>query len=142
LRKFGCRRVDRKLRVGPRIGWLLDRISPARASRNGHNASGWRADNESVNGIDEPMAKGGEDREMGERLQNAGIRGRRIRHRAVCVHLDHARGYVTEEAIAKNRVIRAETRAAKSRWSKFGIQRGRHETEVRTSGSTAPPRGD
>lgn len=140
LRRSGCAKVDRKLRVGPKLGWLLDHLSPARASWNGHNASGWRADIEAVNGFDERMAYGGEDRELGERLENAGVRGKRIRHRAVCVHLDHSRGYVTGEAIARNKAIRAETRATRTRWTEFGLRHG-ETAATHSQGSTISAQG-
>jgi glycosyltransferase involved in cell wall biosynthesis len=110
-----------KLSAGPRFGWLLDQLTTTKASWNGHNSSGWKADIVRVNGFDERMEWGAEDREMGERLINCGIRGKRIRYRAVCVHLDHARKYVREAAIERNRQIRRETRENHSKWTSFGI---------------------
>lgn len=101
---------DRKLTAGPRAGLLLDLVSTAKASWNGHGASGWKRDILAVNGFDERMRYGGQDREFGERLENAGIRGLRIRHRTVALHLDHPRGYATADSIAFNRALRAETR--------------------------------
>ncbi|GGJ97454.1 glycosyltransferase family 2 protein [Luteimonas terricola] len=115
---------DRKLTAGPATARLLDVVSPARASWNGHNASGWTRDVLAINGFDQRMRYGGQDREFGERMENAGIRGKRIRHRAVVVHLDHPRGYATEESIAFNRALRAETRSGKRTWTEFGIQSG------------------
>lgn len=116
--------ISRKLRVhGPWARWW-DVLSTARASWNGHNASAWRSDIEAVNGFDERMQYGGEDREFGERLVNNGIRGLRIRHRAVVVHLDHARGYVHDDAIARNRAIRAQTRRLRSVWTQSGLRPG------------------
>lgn len=105
-------------------GWragLLNAITPARASWNGHNASGWRRDIESVNGFDERMQYGGEDRELGERLENAGIRGKRVRYQAVVVHLDHDRGYVRPEMLAANRRIRDYTARTRATWTEFGL---------------------
>lgn len=115
---------DRKLTAGPGAARLLDLVSTARASWNGHNASGWARDVLAVNGFDQRMRYGGQDREFGERLANAGIRGKRIRHRAVVVHLDHPRGYATEESIAFNRALRAETRRSGRTWTGFGIRPG------------------
>jgi glycosyltransferase involved in cell wall biosynthesis len=89
---------------------LLNGLTPARASWNGHNASGWRKDIMAANGFNEEMQYGGEDRELGERLVNAGIRGLQIRYSAICLHLDHSRGYVSQQAIARNNQIRAYTR--------------------------------
>ncbi|MFW5829638.1 MAG: glycosyl transferase family 2, partial [Planctomycetota bacterium] len=104
-------RRNRKLRhVGGRRGWLLDHLTTTRPSWNGHNASTWRHYAIMVNGFDTRMRYGGQDREFGERLCHAGIRARQIRHQAVCIHLDHPRGYATPESIAANRAIRMETR--------------------------------
>lgn len=102
---------------------LLNALTPARASWNGHNASGWKADIVATNGFDERMQYGGEDRELGERLENAGIRGLRVRYSAIVVHLDHDRGYVKPEMIANNRRIRAATRAARATRTAFGLVR-------------------
>ncbi|MBJ6985030.1 glycosyltransferase family 2 protein [Luteimonas sp. MC1750] len=115
---------DRKLTAGPGMARLLDLVSPARASWNGHNASAWRRDVLAVNGFDQRMRYGGEDREFGERLANAGIRGKRIRHRAIVVHLDHPRGYVTAEGVAFNRALREETRRTRRTWTGCGIDAG------------------
>lgn len=97
-----------------RLAWrgrtarVLDALTPTGATFNGHNASVWRGDIFAVNGFDERMEYGGLDRELGERLMNAGIRGGQVRHRAHVVHLDHARGYRNAEAMARNRAIRDE----------------------------------
>jgi glycosyltransferase involved in cell wall biosynthesis len=114
-----------KLSAGPRFAWLLDRTTTTKATWNGHNSSGWKADIVRVNGFDERMEWGGEDREMGERLMNAGIRGKRIRYRAVCVHLDHPRGYVRQEALVRNRQIRDETERSRAVWTDYGITKRR-----------------
>jgi hypothetical protein len=68
-----------------------------------------------VNGFDERLEWGGLDRELGERLENAGVRGKQLRHRALVVHLDHGRGYKRPEAMARNRAIRDEVAARRSR---------------------------
>ena len=46
-----------------------------------------------VNGFELGLGYGGEDRELGKRLENLGIRGRQVRRRAVLLHLDHDRSY-------------------------------------------------
>jgi glycosyltransferase involved in cell wall biosynthesis len=105
-------------------GWksrLLNSITPTNASWNGHNASGWKEDIVAVNGFDERMQYGGQDRELGERLFNYGIKSKQLRYSAVCVHLDHKRGYKTPESIAKNQAIRKHTRKSKSPWTPYGI---------------------
>lgn len=110
-----------KLSAGMDFGALLDRVSPTTAGWNGHNASGWKDDILRANGFDERMGYGGEDRELGERLENAGIRGKRIRHRVTCLHLDHPRGYVNAEARAANLAIRRKTRRKRRTRTRHGI---------------------
>lgn len=103
------------------IGLILDKLSTTRATWNGHNASTWKEHILAVNGFDERMQYGGQDREFGERLHNLGVRGKRIRHRAACVHLDHPRDYAKPESIAYNRAIRAETRTKEIIRTAYGI---------------------
>ncbi|RAV97842.1 glycosyltransferase family 2 protein [Pseudochryseolinea flava] len=102
---------------------FLNFITPTKPTWNGHNASGWKKDILAVNGYNEQMQYGGQDRELGERLVNKGIRGKQIRYSAICVHLDHKRGYKTPESIQKNQNIRKETRQQKKVWTAFGIQK-------------------
>lgn len=101
--------------------WLLNHATTTKPTWNGHNASGWLSDIMAVNGFDERMQYGGEDREFGERLENNSIRGKQIRYSAICVHLDHSRGYKTAESIKKNRDIRKITRQQKIKRTNYGI---------------------
>ena len=101
---------------------LFNTLTPTKASWNGHNASGWKADILAVNGFDERMQYGGQDRELGERLVNLGIRPIQIRYSAICVHLDHERGYAKKQSIAKNKKNRQQTQAEKRSWTPYGIQ--------------------
>lgn len=112
-----------KLGAGVATGKLLDAITTVRPTFNNCNSSAWKADLLAINGYDERMKYGGPDRELGERLENHGIRGKQIRHRAVCVHLDHARGYKTRESVERNLAIRAQTRARRITWTPYGIDK-------------------
>ncbi|MBA3985830.1 MAG: glycosyltransferase family 2 protein, partial [Flavobacteriales bacterium] len=67
---------------------LLNALTPTEATWNGHNSSGWKEDILEVNGFDERMQYGGEDRELGERLFNLGLKAKQLRYSAICVHLD------------------------------------------------------
>lgn len=102
-----------RLGAGPRLARWLDALTPTRPTFNGGNASLWRADALRVNGFDERMEHGGLDREFGERLEHAGVRGLQVRHRAIVVHLDHDRGYRRLEAVRRNRAIRDDTATIK-----------------------------
>jgi len=102
---------------------FLNAITPTNASWNGHNSSGWKKDILNVNGFDERMQYGGQDRELGERLFNFGIKSKQLRYSAVCVHLDHKRGYRTPESLEKNAGIRKKTKQEKRVWTYYGISR-------------------
>ena len=112
LRAGGWRPGHRLLRAvrAPRVAAALDAVTPTRRSWNGHNASTWRAPILAANGFDMRLAYGGLDRAFGELLMNAGLRGKQIRHRAVCVHLHHERPYVDAARWRRNRELRARIR--------------------------------
>ena len=101
---------------------FLNFATPTNASWNGHNASGWKKDIVAVNGFDERMQYGGQDRELGERLFNLGIKSKQIRYNAVVIHLDHPRGYKNEASIQKNQAIRKHTREQKVIRTPYGIK--------------------
>ena len=106
---------------GDRFGGMLDHLTPTRASFNGHNSSAWREDVIRVNGFDERMEYGGLDRELGARLMQGGVRFRHVRYRAICLHLEHPRPYVTEASWQRNREIRDATRRHRMAWTPYGI---------------------
>jgi glycosyltransferase involved in cell wall biosynthesis len=110
-----------KLAFGGALAKFADILTPTRATWNGHNASAWKSDILAVNGYDQRMTYGGLDREMGERLVNAGIKPVQLRHRAVCVHLDHPRGYATADSWKRNREIWDTTIKTKSKRTSYGI---------------------
>jgi glycosyltransferase involved in cell wall biosynthesis len=114
---------NNKLTARGFISKFFNTITPTNASWNGHNSSGWKKDILNVNGFDERMQYGGQDRELGERLFNFGVRSKQLRYSAVCVHLDHKRGYKTPESIEKNKAIRKETRNKKLVWTHYGISK-------------------
>lgn len=100
---------------------LLNFITPTKPTWNGHNASGWKTDLVYINGFNQEMQYGGQDRELGERLFNKGLKAKQIRYNAICVHLDHARGYVNEATWKKNYAIRKNTRDNKVVKTPIGI---------------------
>ena len=100
---------------------VLNFITPTNASWNGHNSSGWKKDLMEVNGFNQEMQYGGQDRELGERLFNKGLKSKQIRYSAICVHLDHKRGYVNEETWKKNFAIRENTQKNKIIKTPIGI---------------------
>lgn len=118
----GLERHTLKLRLrSERLRQLLNAITPVKSRLHGHNASAWKDDVLRVNGWDERMQYGGQDLELGERLSNAGIRGKTIRYSAICVHLEHARGYRKPGMKERNDTIRAHTRGRRLAYTQFGI---------------------
>lgn len=89
---------------------FMNWVTPTQKTWNGHNSSGFKKDIIAVNGFNQNMQYGGLDREMGVRLFNLGIFAKQIRYSAVCLHLDHARGYFSQEIWDKNVEIREYSR--------------------------------
>ncbi len=100
---------------------FLNFITPTKATWNGHNSSGWKEDLVCINGFNQEMQYGGQDRELGERLFNKGLKSKQIRYSAIVVHLDHARGYVNEATWKKNFAIRENTKKNKVVKTPIGI---------------------
>lgn len=107
LRRHGWRPGRRALRLvrSPLLAAALDRLTPTQPLFAGNNASVWREAMFAANGFDMEMGYGGLDRAVGYRLVNLGIRGRQVRHRAVCMHLHHERPYKRPEVMQRNREI-------------------------------------
>lgn len=101
---------------------FMNVITPTKATWNGCNASGWKSDMLTINGFNEEMQYGGQDREFGERLINLGLKSIQIRYSAILLHLDHSRPYKTPESIAKNVAIRKNTRRTKIIETPHGIK--------------------
>ncbi len=125
LRKNGLKGFSQTLKLGiaDKLRPMMDAITPRKATWNGCNSSTWKSEILAVNGHNEEMQYGGQDREMGERLRNRGLESKQIQHRAILLHLDHKRGYKTRETMDKNRAIRDEVIASRSVWCPDGIQK-------------------
>ena len=101
---------------------LMNVLTPAKASWNGGNASTWREYILHANGFDTRMRYGAEDREFGQRLENAGIRGTQLRYGTPLLHLYHERPYRNEEDWARNNAIWRETRERKLTETAYGLK--------------------
>lgn len=100
---------------------LLELTSPVRRVLCGANWSAFRADILKVNGFDETIAHGGLDKELGERMTNAGIPGRHLRFTAPLVHLDHPRGYADAAKKAAQKAYIRKVRRDRITWTPNGI---------------------
>ncbi len=123
LREAGWSPGHRALRLtrSAPLAALLDAITPTSPTWNGHNASTWRSAIVEANGFDLDMPYGGQDRALGERLVNLGLRGKQIRHRAPCMHLDHGRPYRDQAKIEANLAIRSRIKRNREKRARLGI---------------------
>jgi glycosyltransferase involved in cell wall biosynthesis len=109
---------------------FMNGVTTAKASWNGCNSSGWKSDILRVNGFDETLCYGGEDRELGERLHNLHIRGRQIRYSAICVHLDHSRPYKDSKMVRNNKIYRKKIRSSKVTITPNGIYKEKSQQSI------------
>ena len=82
----------RRLGGSPLVARLLEAITPAAATFNARNGSAWKDD------LLAACDSGARSGDLGKRLQGLGVRGQKIRDRAVCLHLGHAGGEFPVEA--------------------------------------------
>ena len=102
----------------------LDRVTPVQKAWGGANSSAFRAAILKVNGFDESMKYGGEDKDLGVRLTNSGVSGQHLRYTASVVHLDHARGYADPAVIRANKARVRQARRSGKTWTADGIVKG------------------
>jgi len=123
LTQNGYPDVAKKLRLTAKGNWakLLNLMMPARNDWNAHNSSGWKNDLMIVNGFDERMHFGGEDREMGDRLKHSGIKVKGVRYTAVCIHLAVGPESDTVESRSMNKSVQDATTRDQSRYTRYGI---------------------
>ena len=100
---------------------FLELVWPTRRSLCGANWSAWRDDILKVNGFDETITYGGLDKDLGERLSNAGVKGRHLRFSAPLLHLEHSRPYANAVAHRRHRERIAYVRHSGVRWTESGI---------------------
>ncbi len=99
----------------------LNTLSPARPTFNGCNSSAWRNDIIAVNGFDERMRYGGQDRELGIRLLNNHIQPLQRRYSAITIHLDHPRPYRTQQSLNFNNSIIRQSRSVNATRTPYGL---------------------
>ena len=125
LAAHGCRPGPKSLKVVARpmrLDGMLNMLTPTKATFNGNNSSCFRADAIRVGGFDERIRYGGGDREFGYRLVHAGVAPIVIRYSALCLHLDHERGYKDAAIRKANEAIIAGTLEEKRIWTEHGLR--------------------
>jgi len=102
---------------------LLDILTPVSKSLCGANWSAFRSDILAVNGFDADMKYGGEDKELGVRLKNNGVKGRHLRYTAPLCHQEHGRDYVFDTVLQQNKALIKQRRASGETWVSSGIKK-------------------
>lgn len=123
LRKHGVwDRLGTRIKLMPdTLGPIMDRVSLARKRWLGGNASTFRDNLFTVNGYDASLEYGAEDKELGVRLENAGIKPYSIRYTAPILHLEHDRGYVTRRKNHSNLALIEEHRRTGETRPRLGL---------------------
>lgn len=103
------------------LGHVLDRIQHRRAPWKGGNSSAWLDDIVKVGGYDERFGWGWEDKELGVRLEHAGVRGHSIRYTAPVWHLWHERPWADLEALGRNERMLEERRRSGAARTAHGL---------------------
>ena len=112
----------RRVEASPLVDRIMSPLTMRSCTFKGGNSSAWRSDLVSANGFDEHLGYGGEDRELGVRLQNAGVRPLNARYKTTCLHLEHPRGYLDPAVMAQNKAILRETSKSGRKRAERGIQ--------------------
>ncbi len=123
LRERGVPLTKRLLKLGLEGFWarLANTISPTDKTWHGGNSSAWKADIMAVNGHDERMKWGLEDRELGYRLVNNGVRPIQIRYTIAPLHLHHGRPWSSGGPSEKDQQITRETKRSGRTRTEYGI---------------------
>lgn len=88
----------------------------------GSNTGVWRDDLIRVNGFDEAWTGyGSEDRDIGFRLRNLGVKFRHLKHSFVQFHLAHPRPYQCVEEVRHNRSVMRSRQRSSIGWIPTGI---------------------
>ena len=101
---------------------ILNRATHRPMVFTGNGSSAWKSDAVAINGFDERLAYGGEDRDFGIRLSHRGVRSKMCKFSLINLHLDHPRPYVDEKSIRTNYQHLKQLRHDKRSWTEYGIQ--------------------
>lgn len=136
LRARGWRPGRRALRLvrSRTLATLFDALTPTAAHFHGNNASVARDALLAVNGFEGEMGYGGLDRALGYRLENLGVKGKQIRHRAICLHLHHERPYRDPAMVRQNQATLERIRNSREVRARRGIAELPRDPSLRISG--------
>lgn len=114
------RRFRRRLTRDRQLACLFDLLTPRPGIFTGANASAWKNDILAINGFDSSSTYGSDDKELGVRLVNNGVKSRQLKHSLVCLHQSHPRPYSPEQ-LRQNRLKLKETKKRSVTWIEDGV---------------------
>jgi glycosyltransferase involved in cell wall biosynthesis len=114
------RRFRRRLTRDRQLACLFDLLTPRPGVFTGANASAWKSDIVAINGFDSSSTYGSDDKELGARLTNNGVKSRQLKHSLVCLHQSHSRPY-SREQIRLNKLKLKATKKHRVTWIANGI---------------------
>ena len=118
------RKCRRRLTRNRPMAKFLDLLTPRPGVFVGCNGSVWKQDVVAVNGFDSTSTYGSDDKELGARLTNNGVKSRRLKHSLICIHLSHPKSYPADQ-IRRNREKLRRIKAQKITWIEDGIQQSK-----------------
>ena len=116
------RKYRRRLTLDQTSAAWMDFITPRWGVLLGANASAWKKDVVAVNGFESASTYGSDDKELGVRMGNNGVRSRRLKYSLICVHQDHHRPYSAEQ-ILENKANLRSLKRRRVTWIENGIDR-------------------
>jgi glycosyltransferase involved in cell wall biosynthesis len=112
------------LNSGPIVTSIMNILQWRYCVFYGSNTGAWRKDLLKVNGFDENFpGYGSEDRDIGFRLKNQGVKFRYLKHSVVQYHLAHPRPYFSAEILALNRSVMRSRMRSNTTWIATGIHK-------------------
>jgi glycosyltransferase involved in cell wall biosynthesis len=110
----------------PALSTLTRRLANGFIAIKGCNQGFWRDDLERVNGFNEAMQGWGpEDKELAERLGNAGVRRQTLLFGGIACHLHHAPA--SRADLPRNLAVLADTRQARRQRCELGLDAHFHK---------------
>ena len=105
-RDRSLRRFRNRLTAGQQMTAIMNRLTWRYCVFSGSNAAAWREDLIRVNGFDEDFpGYGSEDRDIGVRLKNSGIKSQYLKYSLMQLHLDHPKTHFDPEVSRRNREV-------------------------------------
>ncbi|MCH2178579.1 MAG: glycosyltransferase [Mariniblastus sp.] len=118
------KRYRYRLTAGRGVQMVMNKLTWRHCVFSGSNAAAWRSDLIKVNGFDEDFpGYGSEDRDIGVRLKNLGIKSQYLKYSLVQIHLDHKKAHFDRAVSDRNRSVFRRRKWDGTTWIPVGIEK-------------------